>query len=139
LDFGCIRHGASHRGCGDRLESAEGVHWRAAYPCHYKSVNRIPDNFLPKTRGGRMMGKLRDWRTIGLGLKEKISDGYPKTIGPPDWARFIGSGAQRRPGWATAALDDEKTKNLTPIIARNPLKRLNSERESKEIQAFPTP
>jgi hypothetical protein len=56
-------------------------------------VNRIPDNFLPKARGGLMMGGLRDWRTTGLGLKEKISDGYPKAIGPQDWARLIRSGA----------------------------------------------
>jgi hypothetical protein len=92
------------------LTAPEAFHWRAALPlsppyrCHDKSVNRIPDNFLPKTCGGLMMEGLRDWRTAGLGLEEKLSDGYPKTIGPPDWAR----GAQRRPGWATAALDDEK-------------------------------
>jgi hypothetical protein len=42
-----------------------------------------------------MMGRLREWRTTGLGLKEKISDGYPKTIGPPNRARLISSGADR--------------------------------------------
>jgi hypothetical protein len=92
---------------GDRLDRApKAFRWRAAYPCYYKSVNRIPDNFLPKTRGGLMMGGFRDRRTTGLGLEEKISDGYPQTIGPPDWARFISRGAQRRAGRADVAPGD---------------------------------
>ena len=40
---------------GDRLDRAEAFHWRAAWPCHCKPVDRIPDNFLPKTCGGLMM------------------------------------------------------------------------------------
>ena len=84
-----------------------------------------------------MLGGLRDWRTTGLGLKEKISDGYPKTIGPPDWARLISSGAHPRAGRAGAASGDEKraSKNLTPKISRNPLKRLNSD---ERIQGNPS-
>ena len=79
----------------DRLDRAEGVPLARRLPCPSKSVNRNTDNFLPKTRGGLMMGRLREWRTTGLGLKEKISDGYPKTVGPPNRARLISSGADR--------------------------------------------
>jgi hypothetical protein len=90
------------------LTAPKVFHWRAAYPCHCKSVNRIPDNFLPKTRGGLMMGELRDRRTTRLRLKEKISDGYLKTIGPPGWTRFISSGAHCRAGRAGAAPGEGK-------------------------------
>jgi hypothetical protein len=55
-----------------------------------------------------MMGGLRDLRTTGLGWKEKISDGYLKTIGPPDCARFNNAEATRREGRADAASADEK-------------------------------
>ena len=65
-----------------------------------------------------MMGGLRDWRTTGLGLKEKISDGYPKTIGPPDWARFISSEAHRRAG------------RTLPLATRNGIKKSYAENRS---------
>jgi hypothetical protein len=63
------------------LTAAKALHWGAAYPCHYKLGNRISDNSLPKTRGGRMMEKLRDCRTTGLGLKEKTLNATPRLSG----------------------------------------------------------
>src|SRR3984957_20670635 len=62
------------------LTAPKAFRCRLAYPSR-KSVNRIPDNFLPKTRDGLMIGGPRDWRTTGLGLKEKISDCHARLSG----------------------------------------------------------
>jgi hypothetical protein len=77
------------------LTAPKAFHWRAAYPCHCKSVNRIPDNFLPKTRGGLMMEGFGTGEQPGSDCRGKIFDGYPKTIGPPDWARILSGEANR--------------------------------------------
>jgi hypothetical protein len=89
-------------------------------------VNRIPDNFLPKIRGGLMMGGLWDLRTPGLGLKEKISDSYPNINMPWIGRGCIGSQASRPAGPVAAVLTTRRgDKKLTQKIASNQLKRLN--------------
>ena len=107
-----------------------------------KSVNRIADNFLPKTRGALMIGGLRDWLTTGLGLKEKISDGYPRTIGPPHRARFMSSEhAAGRVGRTAPLAGKRASKNFPPKISRNPLKKVQFGRgkDPRKSKLFPTP